>query len=379
MAKEVIFSVTNDVVTDQRVLKIASVVAASGANVTIIGRELPWSLEADQSNFRITRYRMLFRKGFLFYKFFNLRLFFTLLMSKADLLVANDLDTLLPNFLVSKLRGIPLVYDSHEYFTGSPELKERPIVRGVWKTIERLTVPRVKYMMTVNRSIAGLYESEYGIKATVVRNFSRDWHGEVSARVELGISSDDLLCVIQGTGLNQGRGGIELVEAISGMENVHLLVTGRGSQVAAMRERVLELGLIDSVTFLPVMPWDDMMSYTSMGDIGLSLDRRGSLNYENSLPNKIFDYMNAGLAIISTDLKEVSRVIEEAGCGIVINDPEPTKIVEALLKFRDNRDFLEKCRDNSKKAFPGYRWENETGKVRELYSRAGLTFKNSEL
>ncbi|MEZ5012363.1 MAG: glycosyltransferase, partial [Bacteroidales bacterium] len=240
------------------------------------------------------------------------------------------------------------------------------------KSIERLTVPRIKHMMTVNRSIAGIYGNEYGIEVSVVRNFSKRWKGEVSSRIELGIDRDDLLCVIQGTGINRDRGGIQLIEAIQDLTGVHLLVIGRGDRVAEMRDRVLELGLVDRVTFLPVMKWEDMMSYTAMADVGLSLDSPGSPNYENSLPNKIFDYMSAGLAIIATDLKEVARVIRDSGCGLVINEPSPGEISRAISRLRDNRMLLEQCRKNSVKSHEEYCWEGEKKEIRRIYSGAGL-------
>ncbi|TFH35448.1 MAG: glycosyltransferase, partial [Bacteroidia bacterium] len=337
MVRRVLISVTSDVVTDQRVLKVAAEISATGADITIIGRKLPWSLECDGIPWKVTRYRMIFKKGFLFYKFFNIRLLFSLFRSGADLLVSNDLDTLLPNFIVSRIRNIPLVFDAHEYFTGSPELSGRPFVKYVWKMVERMVVPRLKYFITVNDSIASLYEKEYGIKPVVVRNFSANWPGNSSERSELGISKDDILCVIQGTGLNHGRGGMELLDAISDTDGIHLLVIGRGDQIGAMRERILEPGIINRVTFLTVMPWNDMMSYTAMADIGLSLDMKGSVNYENSLPNKIFDYMNAGLAVIATDIKEVSAVVNSTGCGMIISEPDPRLIRDAIIRFRDDR------------------------------------------
>jgi len=372
MSKEVIFSVSNDIVTDQRVLKVATEVSVSGADVTIIGRRLPLSLGTENLGFRIIRYSMLFRKGFLFYLFFNIRLLCTLLRRRPVLLVSNDLDTLPANFIVSRIKNVPLIYDSHEYFTGSPELAGRRFVKAVWRRIERFIIPRLQFMMTVNKSIADLYESEYGLDITVVRNFSLAWKGKVSLRSDLGIPEDHLLCVIQGTGLNVGRGGIELVEAISGTEGIHLMVIGRGDQIGAIRKRVFDLELWDRVTLLPVMPWEDMMRYTAMADVGLSLDKAGSLNYNNSLPNKIFDYMNAGLALIVTDLKEVSSIVKDSENGIIIKHPDPAEIRKALQKFRTDGLLLSDCKLRSKEKFHDYRWEQELDKLYALYSRAGL-------
>ena len=109
-------------------------------------------------------------------------------MHRFDILVANDLDTLLPNYLVSKLKHLPLVYDSHEYFTGVPELTGRPFVKWVWKTIERSIFPHLKYVMTVSDSIADKYEREYNARPLTVRNCSPDCRHIIKySRDEIGV------------------------------------------------------------------------------------------------------------------------------------------------------------------------------------------------
>ena len=138
MAQRILISVTSDMVTDQRVNRMASTLKEAGHRVLVIARSLKTSAELMPKRYRIIRFKLWFEKGPLFYLTFNIRLFGFLMWHHADILVANDLDTLLPNYLASRLKRIPLVYDSHEYFTGVPELQGRPLIRKIWKTIEKL-------------------------------------------------------------------------------------------------------------------------------------------------------------------------------------------------------------------------------------------------
>jgi glycosyltransferase involved in cell wall biosynthesis len=374
MPKRVIIAVSTDIVTDQRVLRMAGLIAESRADITILGRELAESLPVEDMEFKVQRWKMVFRTGFLFYKWFNIRIFFYLISNKADLIVSNDLDTLLPCYIVSKLKRVNLIFDSHEYFTGSPELKNRHFVRLFWKNIERKTLPYLNYVMTVNKSISDLYHKEYGIDAVVVRNISEKHEIHPINRSELGLSDNDLILILQGTGINIDRGGEELVEAMKQITGVHLLIIGKGDALGMLREMSQSPDLKGKITFLPAMPWNQMMRYTGMADAGLSLDKGDSLNYKLSLPNKIFDYINAGIALIVSNLPEVKKVVDLYGCGLLIDKISPETITERIIQIRDDRSLLEELKNNSLIASGKLSWEVEKQKAKALYKSAGLEY-----
>ena len=121
--KSVYISVINDLVTDQRVQRVANLLADQGMDVTCIGRRRKWSPALEGKRFKVSRFRLIFNKGPLFYLFFNVRLFIKLLfVPHPELFIANDLDTLPAVYLVAKIRRVRLIYDSHEFFTQVPEL-----------------------------------------------------------------------------------------------------------------------------------------------------------------------------------------------------------------------------------------------------------------
>jgi glycosyltransferase involved in cell wall biosynthesis len=365
----VIFSVTNCICYDQRVLKMAGVVSDLGGNVTIVGRDksdCPGNISVP---FRTRRFKMLFNRGFLFYKFFSFRLLFYLLFNRCDLLVSNDLDTLLPNFIVSKLKGIPLVYDSHEYFTGVPELTDRPIVRIVWTTIERIIFPLLQHVITVSEPIALLYEKLYRVKPVVIRNCGRNSdHILPFPRTEFNIPEDDLLIILQGGGINIDKGAEELIDALSMTEKVSLLIVGGGDVISKLKNRVMNLNLEQKVKFINRMAWDVLMRYTKTADTGMCLEKDTNLNYRFSLANKLFDYISAGLPVIASDLPEVTKIVNGYNCGIIISSVTPDEIASALQLLEKNRDLLKVLKKNAREASEVLNWENESVKVREFYS-----------
>ena len=222
MSKKIILSTTNDISTDNRVHKVAMLLLELGYDVHWVGRLLPNS-EPLNRPYETTRMRMLFKKGGLFYAEFQVRLFFFLLLNRSAVLLSNDLDTLLPNYLVSRLYNSELVYDSHEYFCGVPEIQGR-WVKKVWLAVERSVFPNLTHPWTVNESIADLYEKDYGIRPRVFRNISPKPHAfEPKTRRELGLPEHLRIAINQGSGMNVDRGLEEAVSAVAGMEGWLLL------------------------------------------------------------------------------------------------------------------------------------------------------------
>jgi glycosyltransferase involved in cell wall biosynthesis len=365
----VVFSVTNCICFDQRVQKIAATVRTLGCEITIVGRHLADCCGYVAVPFRTHRFKMIFKRGFLFYKFINIRLFFYLLFHRFDVLVSNDLDTLLPNYLVSKLKRLPLVYDSHEYFTGVPEIQNRHFVKWVWTTIEKRIFPHLKYVMTVSDSIAGEYEKLYGMKPVVVRNCARSSEGiKPFSRSELGVNEDHLLLILQGGGINIERGGEELIDAVSRIEKVFLIIAGSGDMIDILKEMTITLNSFDRIRFIRKLPWEEMMRYTKSADAGLSLDKDTNLNYHFSLPNKLFDYISAGIPVIAGNLPEVKKIVDDNYCGLIIPSVTPEEIGKAVIKLRDDRILLNNMRLNSVTASESLNWDMELAKVKDFYS-----------
>ena len=366
--KAIAFSVTNCICFDQRVMKMADAVREMGCDVTITGRKLGDCCKKNLVPFKTKRFTMLFKKGFLFYACINLRLFLYLLFNKYDILVANDLDTLLPNYLVSRLKKKPLVFDSHEYFTGVPELVNRPFIKNTWKSIERWILPRLKYVITVSDSIAEKYKSEYDISPVVIRNLARNSESITGyTRYELGIKPEDLILIFQGSGLNIDRGGEELIDAISITPGVTLVVVGSGDILDVMKQKVMENNISDRVIFIPKLSWENMMRYTKGADVGISIDKDTNLNYYFSLPNKLFEYISAGLAVITSALPEVKKMVEDNRCGIVLNTSSPEEISRSIKILRDDRQLLYDLKKNSRIASEKINWENESKKIYSFY------------
>jgi len=367
---KVAFSVTNCICYDQRVQKIAATVSRLNCDITIIGRRSGDCCNSGSVPFRTKRFNMIFRRSFLFYGFYNIRLFFFLLFHNYDLLVSNDLDTLLPNFLISKLKRLPLVYDSHEYFTGVPEIQNRPFVKWVWKSIEKSIFPGLKNVMTVSEPIASLYEKMYHVRPQVIRNFSRKATDIISyTHQELDIASTDFLVIFQGTGINIDKGAEELIEAINISSGVALLIVGSGDVLPKLWKRVRELKLENQVKFIPQVPWETLMRYTKSADIGMCIEKNTNLNYRFSLPNKLFDYISAGIPVIASNLPETGKIIKENKCGVIINKVTPEDISNAISELRNNPVLLSELRRNAVSASEKLNWETESEKVKEFYNK----------
>ena len=373
--KKAIVSVTNDLSTDQRVHKICLYLTGKGFEVLLVGRKRSFSLPVEDRPYTCRRMKLLFVKGPLFYAEYNIRLFFFLLFRRAGLLVSNDLDTLPACSLARFFKRCRLVYDSHEYFTGVPELQQNSFARRTWVALERLTVPRVKRMMTVSSSIAKMYEELYRREVFVVRNVPslqfrtpplKD-EEKKSLRAELGLPADKKLVILQGAGINVQRGAEEAVQSMQHLDDVNLLLVGGGDVFQTLRKLAEKEGVEDKVIFRDRMPFDLLRKHTQACDLGLSLDKDLSINYRFSLPNKIFDYIHSGIPVLASPLVEVKKLITEADCGDFIESHDPLHIAEKIMRMLSSPDRTERWKQSLVKASERLCWENEIRTLDKVY------------
>lgn len=359
MLNRAIVCVTNDLSTDQRVYKTCALLCEKNFEVVEYGRLLPESLSLKR-DFKIVRKKHIFNSGPLFYAEYNVRLFIFLLFSEVDLIVSNDLDTLPACFLASKLKRAKLIYDTHEYYTETPELVNRKFVQSVWKWIEGCIFPHLKHVVTVNQSIADLYEAKYTKKLLVSRNIPMQIiPDKVLTRKDLNLPENKHIILIQGAGINIHRGAEEMVEAMQYLENEVLLIIGGGDVLPILKEMVMRLQLTEKVIFKPKMPAEALRQYTINSDLGVSIDRNTNINYKFSLPNKLFDYIHAQVPVLASDLFEVARIINRYEVGYFISNFDSKEIADTIQQIFSNIEVYNIKKQNCKKAAAELNWETE--------------------
>jgi glycosyltransferase involved in cell wall biosynthesis len=369
MKKKVILSVTNDLTSEQRVHKVCLFLERTGFEVTMLGRRRRKSLPLDKRAYKTKRLFLFFETGPLFYAEYNLRLFLYLLFHPADMLVANDLDTLPANYYASKLKGAKLVHDSHEYYTGVPELAERPVVKRIWKSIEKHIFPKLNSIYTVNDSIAKLYKDEYGVEVKVVRNFpvlvQRDTN-LLKTKKELGLPEEKKIILYQGS-INVDRGLLEAVGAMQYVNNAVLLIVGNGDILEEVKAKTLQLNLGEKVIFRKKVPFQELWNFTSHADIGISLDKDTNINYKYSLPNKIFDFVHAGVPVLASNLVEIKKIFSKYLIGELIENHEPKHIAERLNFMLSDSVKRMIWIENEIQAAKELCWQNEEKVLDEIF------------
>lgn len=357
--RKIIVAVTNDLSTDQRVHRVCTSLLNLNYDVLLVGRKLNNSLAINRL-YKTKRFSLLFNKGFLFYAEYNIRLFIFLIFKRKSILLSNDIDTLLPNYMVSKLFKIPLIFDSHELFSEVPELTNRPIVKFIWRKIEQVLIPKINYKYTVSNSIADYYKETYNTSFEVIRNVPMK---KVDLRnLKSAISLRKNALIYQGA-LNKGRGLELIIKTMLYLDNVYLYIIGDGDLANELKLLVQQLKLAEKIFFLGKIAPNDLQNFTSQAAIGISFEEDLGLNYRYALPNKLFDYIQAKIPVLVSNLIEMKQLVTEYKIGEIIDNRNPkviAKMVELMLEKRNSyQEYLEIAAEE-------LIWELEEVKLKEI-------------
>jgi glycosyltransferase involved in cell wall biosynthesis len=187
----------------------------------------------------------------------------------------------------------------------------------------------------------------------------KELEDKIVSRSELDINEKDFILIIQGSGLNKDRGIEEAIMALEHCKDCVLLLVGNGDVIPFAKSMVLERQMQSKVKFIPRMPYKELMRITRCADLGLLLDKNTSLNQELALPNKLFDYIHAGIPILSSDLKEITKIITKYDIGSFIKGNHPKEIAEAINAYKSDKTRQLRHRSNCLVAAKAENWQKE--------------------
>ena len=385
---------TNDLVYDRRMIRIGESLTTEGYEVLLVGRQLIDSQPFSNQLIKHKRFKLFFNKGKFFYLEYNFRLFFWLLFQRFDIVCGIDLDTILPCFLVSILRGgKPCVYDAHELFTEVPEVVRRPMIRRIWLSIEKFVVPKLKYCYTVSQSVADEFDRRYHVKFEVIRNLPNRAHrppkkefaqqsrptpkGGVRPakpptdpqRESSPITHHPSPIILYQGNLNEGRGLETAVEAMQYVEKAELWIAGDGDLGLILRGMVKDMQLENKIRFLGYVQPKDLADITQQAAIGLHISEDKGLSYQYSLANKFLDYIQAGVPQICTQFIEYQRLNDELNIAILIEKTDMSLLLIALNLLLNNTELYRTLQQNCIKAAAVLNWEMEEKKLINFYGQ----------
>jgi glycosyltransferase involved in cell wall biosynthesis len=358
--KRIYFTVTNDLVYDQRMHRICHSLAENGYQVTLVGRKLANSLPLVQKKYEQKRIRCWFNKKKWFYAEYNTRLFFFLLFKNMDAICAIDLDTILPCLRVSRWKKIPRVYDAHELFTEMKEVITRPTIQRIWMRIEKKTVPKFQWGYTVSESIAEEFNRRYGVGYKTIRNVP------ALQRLETAAPAPKEKFILYQGAVNEARGLEWLVPAMQWV-NARLVICGDGNFMPSLKKLIADHRLEDKIELKGMLPPAELNKVAAQAYIGVAVPEKQGLNQWLALPNKLFDYIHAELPQVTVDYPEYQRINNQFEVAVLLHDISPQRIAEALNNLLSDDVLYERLKANCRKAKSVFNWQQEEKKLLAFY------------
>jgi glycosyltransferase involved in cell wall biosynthesis len=294
--------------------------------------------------------------------------------SKPDVIHCNDMDTLLVGILAKKRFGSRVVYDAHEFYPEShPE--------GHWleikllMAIERFLIRKADAVVTVNPMLAEVMRNAYDLpRVQSVPN--AEWWVEPRDRpsikpVMTAVARGRTRVLFQGR-FASGRGIEELIEAWAQVDGGKAALFLRGPdniwrQAAIALARKLEL-LDKSVYFLEAVPEDMLVPAAAEADVGVIPYKPLITNDRFACPNKLSQYLHAGLMIVANELPYVKSVIQAAGAGLSYDSSDPSSFADIIGRIVADRELLRSCQESALRyAKETFNWQTHAEILNTLY------------
>ena len=313
-------------------------------------------------------------KGFLsltFYLKFIFILSFNLIKSKASIIFAEDVYTLPFAVIFSRLKNGKVIYDSRELYGHLAGLRNRKIVQAIIRAIERIFIRGAHKIITTGSLDSEYIEKEFNLKDTiVVRNLPliAGNFEPFNFRKHLGLNKDIKILLYQGVILH-GRGLQKIFEAINRLNNCVFIILGDGEARDFYQNLANEKGLLNKVFFWGKVEQPELLEYTAGADIGLTIIENLSLSYYYALPNKMFEYIQAGIPVLASHFPQMKEIIDKYKVGLYIDPENIDEIVDTLNILMNNYELINNLKRNCIIAGRELNWNKEINKLLYVISK----------
>jgi glycosyltransferase involved in cell wall biosynthesis len=301
-----------------------------------------------------------------------------------DFIYCNDYPLLYSSVKLKKvIKKTQLIYDSHEIYI---ETLNQFFPRYGWKALygipliltnkilhnylESKLVSRVDHFITVCESFKNYFENKYQLKnILIVKNCPKIIDFPIKnnrIRKLLSLDQNDFILLYQGN-INPGRGIEKMIDlSLHLKDNQHIVIIGNGYLLQDLKVRVNRINA-KNIYFLGEIAFNDLLTYTASADLGVMFIQPINKSKELTLPNKVFEYMAAGLPVLTNMLPEAKRIVEKFECGYSINDDNLKEIALFIDNASNNKERLEEMGRNGQNAIKKeLNWNSEIQKVLKI-------------
>lgn len=403
-SKRSVLMLCNDRQIDRRILLQADSLEGDGWIVRILAMPLDTPVEDDPrvqrigngkqpvaareglvlSAYRLLRHRFSMNGAFmrlaksLVWRFLvdHERFYLRLFMSEArslvsDVVVAHDLPMLAVGRALAAEFKARLVYDSHELYSEQEFSRSQA---QSWRRVEARHIGACDLVVTVNQSIAKELQQRYGLaEVAVIHNAERTFPlGERSwyLHEHFAIPRDHYVLLFQG-GLSARRQLPEMVRAMRHLnrDDIHLVILGDGQLSLVLKRLIRRFRLGTRVHLHRAVPQRELLALSASADAGVIPYQAICLNNLYCTPNKLFEFISAGLPILASDLPELRRLVAGNAIGRVTDLSTDKKIAVAFDHFFANPELLKQWRLQLLSVRDRLSWQVEEQNLLALYER----------
>lgn len=288
---------------------------------------------------------------------------------------SHDLNTLPLGVKIAKKYNSKLIYDSHELYIH----RNKPYITPKWfkkleARIEKKNIRKCDKVITVSNSIVKFLEEKYQINApTLIMNapFKKnkvEKSNENDLAQRIGVSDDKKILIYSGA-ISFNRGLDKIIESLVYLPNAYLVFLGGGS--TSFKNYLLAVAKTNKVEdrfsfFGPVKP-HEVTSYVQSAYLGIAPIENVCLSYYYCAPNKVFEYIQGEIPVVSSDFPDLKEVVEGNEIGETFNPQSPKEISEKISKIINNEELYNYYKSNVQSIVDKYKWENESIKLLALY------------